>query len=240
MTRRAVIVAVVLATGCDSVLGLRDFPPATVDGEVSVGCKTQPVALCADFEEDGPLVYTEMTPSVWSLSGTGVTATVEKPGHSGAGDLSIESAGGTFFKTFSPSAAATVVDASFDFHVARESTVPLETALMQIAFANSGHNSCYASFVIDESVPTLRVKGACGNADPHGEIAVPFGWVHVDVTFDLTGDVTATLTINNTTARATFSEPPLANLHYSIQIGIDTPALDGLSVGYDNIVVTSH
>jgi len=233
----------VTATGCDKVLGINAFPdagPIPIDAAPIRCADLQPKApLCADFDEDPPLVFLGATPSKWSLTGTGVTAEVRDP-HTGTGALWLTDNGGTYTNTYDPNHMATVVTAAFDFKVDMESALPNSTGLMRIAFDGSGHNSCYANFLLDESVPTLRVDGSCGTSDAHGEIAIPFGWVHVELTFDLTGDVTATLKVNDQTAHATFFVTTPPNLHYTVQIGLDGPTLDGLVVAYDTIVVTSQ
>jgi len=240
----AVIVAVVvMATGCDKVLGINAFPDASSDssdaGPIACADRHPKPPLCADFDEDPPLAYVSEVPTVWSLAGTGVTAEVRHPGHTGTGALWLTDTGGTYTQSFDPHLNATVVKVVFDLDVDQQSAAPVEAALAKIDFEGSGHNSCYALVTIDESVPTLRVTGACGSPDPHGEIPIPFGWVHVVFTFDISGDNVATLKVNDTTATATFFSGALANLNYSVQLGPDAPGLTGLVVAYDSIEVTS-
>jgi len=232
---------VVLAAGCDSVLGLKTFGPGPDASSNDLGCANRPALLCADFEQ-GNTFYANGVPSDVPTPVGNVTASVEAPGATGGHALYIDSSGATYRLETLSTTAATRITATFDLELARFDPTTPATSLVVLYFEQTKVAQCYVAVVYKPAPPRLALVENCTSQEaPDLVVPLPSHTLFVPVTFTMDlatrlgsaqlGGNSATVPIDPGGATMTFP---------GVIFGfVDPLGSSAARVGFDNLLVVT-
>jgi hypothetical protein len=232
---------VVLAAGCDSVLGLKTFGPSPDASSNDLGCANRPALLCADFEQGNTLYVNGVLSDVPMPVGN-VTASVEAPGTSGGHALYVDSTGATYRLEALSSTAATRITAAFDLELAHFDPNTPATSLVVLYFEQTQVAQCYVAVDYQPTPPRLALAENCTSQEAPDLVTVlPSHTQFVPVTFTMDlvtklgsaqlGGNSATVHLDPGGATTTFP---------GVIFGfIDPLGSSAARVGFDNLLVVT-
>ena len=234
-----------MLAGCDSAFGLHAAQLA--DGATAPRCTqiTPTPLFCADFDDKTTTLYVQGIAAAAPNPPSGVTTTLEAETISPGYALRIATTGPsyTFGAPQTSALSVATVEASFSLNI-ESFSASSPTVIADVGLNTPSYNHCFAELGIGAG-SALIAQSHCGSSNPdiYETItvlpALPQGWVHVAMSYNITAGTTS-FQIDNTTPvvlNMQFAGHPAGAPHATF--GMQSSMAVTATIGIDDIVVTA-